>query len=201
MRVLLAAVLMLVGTTPLGGGSLLVNAGYHCTAAFAATSGSTGYLIAGRCGPPGTPLSSGNDVPVGVVGTTLANGGVSLVRVTNPSAWTLVPWIQTTGQYMIRGSTEAPVGASVCLLDRAAGQRCGVVTAKNQTVAYPEGVITGLTRTNICVSTGTAIAFVAGDQAQGVPVGGSGCSGSTGVSYFLPVRQALSAGGLSLLTG
>jgi hypothetical protein len=207
MRVLLAVLLLLLGATPaaaapapIGGGSLLFNSGYRCTAAFAARQGSTGYLIAGpRCGPAGTQLFSGDNVLVGVVGP--ATSGATVVRITNPDAWTLVPWIPIGGgQYVIAGGTEAPVGGSVCLLDRALGQRCGVITAKNQTVAFPEGAITGLTRTNICMSAGSAIAFVSGDQAQGVPVGGSSCS-TSGVSYFRPVRPILAAYGLTLLTG
>jgi streptogrisin C len=198
----IAAVLSLLlpaAPAPIGGGSVLHSAtSTRCTAAFAATSGTTGYLIAGaHCGSPGTQLSSGNNVPVGPVVSTASGGGVTVVRLTNTAAWTLVPWIPLGGtRHVIRGATETPVGGAVCLLDRSVGQRCGVVTAKNQTVTYPEGTIHGLTRTNICMQPGTAIAFVSGDQAQGVPLGGSGCT-----SYFLPIRPILSAYGLSVFTG
>lgn len=209
MRVLLAALLLLLGATPaaaaaspIGGGSLLYNASSRCTAAFAATEGTTGYLIAGpRCGSSGTQLFSGNNVLVGPIVSTSAGGGASVVRVTNTFAWTLVPWISVGGaRYVVRGATEMPVGGAVCLLDRSVGQRCGTITAKNQTVTFPEGTIYGLTRTNICMPPGTAIAFVSGDQAQGVPLGGSACS-TTGVSYFLPVRPILAAHGLTILGG
>jgi streptogrisin C len=209
MRVLAAVLLLLLlGATPataapapLGGGSLLHSASYRCTAAFAATRDTTGHLVAGpRCGSAGTQLSSGNNVPVGPVVSTPAGGGVTVVRVANTTAWTLVPWIQLgSTRHMVRGATETPVGGSVCLLDRSLGQRCGVITAKNQTVTFPEGTISGLTRTNICMSAGSAIAFVSGDQAQGVPLGGSSCS-TTGVSYFTPIRPILAAYGLSLVT-
>ena len=209
MRVLLAALLLLLGATPaaaapapLGGGSVLYNASYRCTASFAATRGSTGYLIAGpRCGPAGTQLFSGDDVLVGVVGPTMVNGAVTVVQVTNPAAWTLVPWITVGGtRYPIAGATETPVGGAVCLLDRSVGQRCGLVTAKNQTIVFPEGTVYGVTRTNICLPAGgTAIAFVSGDQAQGVPIGGSDCF-SGGPSFFQPIRAVLSAYGLTLLT-
>jgi hypothetical protein len=206
MRVLLTVLLLLLGATPaaaapapLGGGSLLQNAGYRCTAAFAATRGTTGHLIAGpRCGAPGTNLFSGNNVLVGPV---TVGGSVTVVLVANTSAWTLVPWISLgSTRHVIRGAAETPIGGSVCLLDRAVGQRCGVITAKNQTVNFAEGTITGLTRTNICMPPGSAIAFVSGDQAQGVPIGGSSCS-TTGVSYFTPVRPVLAAHGLTLVTG
>jgi hypothetical protein len=206
-RVLLAVLLLLLGATPataapapLGGGSLLTSGSTRCTAAFAATRGATGFLIAGpRCGSPGTQLFSGSNVLVGPVTSTPTGGTVTVVQVTNTAAWTLVPWIQLgSTQHMIRGATETPVGGAVCLLDRTVGQRCGVITAKNQTITFPEGTIYGLTRTNICMQAGSgAIAFVSGDQAQGVPIGGSSCT-TTGVSYFAPVRPVLAAYGLTL---
>jgi hypothetical protein len=189
---------------PLGGGSILFSSSLRCTAAFAANSGPTGYLVTGPgCAAAlGTQLFSGNNILVGPVTSSTANGGVSLVRVTNTAAWQLVPWIPLGGvNHPIRGSVETPVGGSVCLLDRALGVHCGVITAKNQTVHFADGVINGLTRTNICMSAGSAIAFVSGDQAQGVPLGGtSGCS-SSGVSYFLPINPLLAAYGLTLFTG
>jgi streptogrisin C len=196
---LTAALLLLLGATPataapapLGGGSVLSTASgaYRCTAAFAARHNTTGVLIAGPgcAAPSGTQLYSGG-VLVGPVAGSTANGGVTTVTVTNTAAWQLV-----------RGSVETPVGGSVCLLDRATGVQCGAVTAKNQTVNYPEGVLYGLTRTNICLSAGSAIAFISGDQAQGIPMGGSSCA-SGGSSFFYPVNRVLSAYGLTLVTG
>lgn len=127
---------------------------------------------------------------------------VTLVAVTNTAAWRLVPWIPVgPGRVVIAGSAETPVGGSVCLIDRAVGYRCGVVTAKNQTVAFPGGIIYGLTRTNICMTPGTAVAFVSGNQAQGVPIGGSSNCAAGAVSFFMPVNELLSRYGLTLLTG
>lgn len=210
MRVIAAVLsLLLLGATPavaapapIGGGSVLTNASHRCTTAFAATRDTTGYLVAGpRCATPGTQMFSGTNVPVGPAISSLANGGATVVQLTNTAAWTLVPWITLGGaRHMIRGATEAPVGGSVCLLDRSVGTRCGVITAKNQTVTYPEGTVYGLTRTNICMQPGTGIAFVSGDQAQGIPFGGNTCT-TSGVSYFLPIRPILSAYGLTLFTG
>jgi hypothetical protein len=209
--ILTAAFLSLLGATPataapapLGGGSILSTSSgsYRCTAAFAAKSGTTGVLVTGPgcAAPAGTQFFS-NGVLVGPVSGSTANGGVSLVTVTNTAAWQLVPWIPLGGtRYPIRGSAETAVGGSICLLDRATGIQCGTVTAKNTTVNYPEGVIYGLTRTNICLSAGSAIAFITGDQAQGVPMGGSSCA-SGGSSFFYPVNRILSGYGLTLVTG
>jgi len=184
---------------PLGGGSELHTASGpsgRCSASFAATGGATGYLIAGPActATTGTPLYSGDDVLVGPVAG--VQGGVVLVEVTNTTDWELVPWVPFGGiDLTINGSAEAPVGGTVCLASSTTGMMCGTVTAKNQTVNYPEGVLTGLTRTTVCLEPG-GVAFVSGDQAQGVPIGGSGCT-----SFFRPVNQVLSAYGLTLLTG
>jgi streptogrisin C len=210
--ILTAALLLLLGTTtpataapaPLGGGSILYNGFYRCTVAFAARQATTGRLLAGPgcAAPVGTQLYSGNNVLVGQVYATYASGGVALVTVTNTTAWQLVPWIPFGGgQYTVRGSAETPVGGSVCLVDQALGHRCGLVTAKNQTVHFSGGTITGLTRTNLCMSARSAVAFVSGDQAQGIPLGATGSCTSGGVSYFQPVNPLLSAYGLALVTG
>lgn len=187
---------------PIGGGSLLfTSTGARCTAAFAARAGSSGYLIAGPgcTGSPSTLVYSGNNVLVGQL--TAASTGYSVVRVTNTTDWQLVGWITTpAGPVHLTGSVESPVGATVCLLSRTTGLRCGTIVAKNQTINYPEGAITGVTRTNICMEPG-AIAFVSGSQAQGVPIGGSGSCSSGGISFFLPINRILSTYGLALLTG
>lgn len=184
----------------LGGGSDLFTLGGpsgRCSASFAATSGGgTGYLIAGpSCAMSvGTLLYSGNDVLVGPVAS--VQDGTVLVEVTNTTDWKLVAFVPFLGlDPTINGSTEAPIGGTVCLLSKTTGMSCGSITAKNQTVHYPEGSLTGLTRTTICLEPG-GVAYISGDQAQGVPIGGSGC-----ISYFRPINQVLAAYGLGLLTG
>ncbi|MFC4858363.1 S1 family peptidase [Actinophytocola glycyrrhizae] len=210
LTVLFACLLGLPGTAsavpvPIGGGSVLFNpfgsAGTRCTVAFAAADSSREYLIAGPgCGTGfSTQLYSGNNVLVGpVVGN--ANGGYVVVAVTNTAAWDVVGWINAGGRHPIAGSRETPIGGRVCLLSNTAGITCGTVTAKNVTINYPGGTITGLTRTNICPQP-RSIAFVTGDQAQGVPFGGSGICTTGGSSYFFPVNRILAAYGLRLLTG
>lgn len=188
---------------PIGGGSILFNSTLRCTTAFAARNGPTGYLVTGPgcAATPGTQLFSGNNILVGPVTGSTASGGVTVVQVTNTAAWQLVPWIPLGGvKYTIRGSAVTPVGGSVCLLDNALGLQCGTITGLNETVNFPEGTVSGLTRTNICMSAGRAIAFVSGDQAQGVPLGGTSCS-SGGTSFFYPVNPVLAAYGLALFTG
>ena len=131
------------------------------------------YLVAGGgCGAtPSTQLYSGNNVLVGPVVGGL-NGGYVVVAVTNTAAWDVVGWIDAAGgKYPIGGSAETPVGGRVRLLSHTTGIQCGTVIAKNVTVSFPEGTVTGLTETDICAPP-RSIAYVTGDQAQGVPLGG-----------------------------
>ncbi len=191
---------------PIGGGSTLFNptggAGTQCTVAFAATDGIRDYLIAGAgCGATtSTQLYSGNNVLVGPVVGGLA-AGYTVVAVTNTAAWDVVGWINIGTMYPIAGSIEAPVGGRVCLLSHTAGITCGTVTAKNVTVSLPGGTVRGLTRTNICPQQ-RSIAYVSGNQAQGVPFGGgSGICTTPGTSYFFPINPILRAYALTLITG
>ncbi|ALG10601.1 S1 family peptidase [Kibdelosporangium phytohabitans] len=193
-----------VAPAPLGGGSQLeVGGAYRCTAGFAATGGSTGYLIAGMaCGRPGDTVRSAGRV-VGVVsGAPSPPTGAIVIRVTNTTDWRLVGSIPPVNGRPVTGSAEAPVGASVCKYGATSGWRCGVIQGKNQTITFPEGTLRGLTRTNVCVEPGdNGAPFVSGSQAQGVLVGGSGNCASGGTSYFLPVNRVLSVYGLTILTG
>jgi streptogrisin C len=191
---------------PIGGGAILFNplggVTNQCTVAFAAAGGGREYLIAGAGCDTTTSaqLYSGNNVLVGSVVGGL-DGGYVVVLVTNTDAWDVVGWIDAGARYPIGGAKETPVGGRVCLLSHTSGILCGTVTAKNVTITFPEGTVTGLTRTNICPQP-RSIAYVTDDQAQGVPFsGGSGICSTAGTSYFFPVNRILSAYGLTLLTG
>jgi streptogrisin C len=169
-----------------------------CTAGFAATGGSGGYLIAGPgCGTTGTTVYS-NGVVVGPIVAGPTTSGATLVHVTNTASWTLVGWVG--GATPFTGSTQAPVGATVCLIGVGTGTHCGAIQARNLTVNFPGGVLTGLTKTTVCPDPASmAVTFVAGTQAQGVLVGGSGNCTSGGTTYFAPVSPILAQNGLQLL--
>ena len=67
-------------------------------------------------------------------------------------------------------------------------------------MTYPQGTVTGLTRTNVCAEPGdSGGSFISGSQAQGVTSGGSGNCTSGGTTYFQPVNEILSAYGLTLV--
>jgi streptogrisin C len=105
------------------------------------------------------------------------------------------------GEVSVAGSTEAAVGASICRSGSTTGWHCGTISAKNQTVNYAQGSVSGLTRTNVCAEPGdSGGSWLSGNQAQGVTSGGSGNCTSGGTTYFQPVNEILSAYGLTLVT-
>jgi streptogrisin C len=120
------------------------------------------------------------------------------------SNWVPQPWVNNYagGNVTVAGSTEAAVGASVCRSGSTTGWRCGTIQAKNQTVNYAEGSVSGLTRTNACAEPGdSGGSWLSGQQAQGVTSGGSGNCSIGGTTYFQPVNEILSAYGRQLVTG
>jgi streptogrisin C len=104
----------------------------------------------------------------------------------------------------VAGNTEAPVGAAVCRSGSTTGTFCGRIIAKNQTVNYPEGAVTGLTQTDVCAEGGDSGGpWLSGDQAQGVTSGGSGDCGANqdnSETFFQPINEILAANNLTLVT-
>ncbi len=93
------------------------------------------------------------------------------------------------------------MGASICRSGATTGMWCGTVQAKDQTVNYAQGAVTGLTQTNVCAEPGdSGGSWISANQAQGVTSGGSGNCTSGGTTFFQPVNEILSAYGLTLLT-
>ncbi|XVV02328.1 S1 family peptidase [Actinosynnema sp. CA-248983] len=201
MRTLLIA-LTLLGTTattpataattaaiPLEAGTPLTSStGARCVNGFNAD----GYLMLHpSCAGENTTVKGPGGGTIGPVVS--ARPTYSIVKVVDPSQWDQLPRAAGT---TITGSVETPVGGTVCMVSPTTGRRCGTVTAKNATVTFPQGTISGLTRVNLCAQTGDQwAALTSGTQAQGHVLGGSGCS-----TYFQPINRILAAEGLTLLT-
>jgi hypothetical protein len=205
------AVAQAAAPEPLGSGSVLFNpvgpVNRTCTAAFAVTDGKDGFLVAGPACTAGTLYStnsSGGNVLVGpVVATASPYNGFAIVQVKNTVDWELVPWVfDGTQKIVIAGSAETPVGGKVCHVGPTIGSsRCGAIAATGQTVTLPWGTATGATRTTICSgSRDLGAAYLTGDQAQGVPLGGSDICASSGPSYFMPINPILDKFGLRLVS-
>ncbi|RJL32850.1 S1 family peptidase [Bailinhaonella thermotolerans] len=185
------------------GGDAYYPGSSRCSVGFSVTRGTTpGFVTAGHCGRVGTTTTGFNRQPQGSFqGSSFPGNDYGWVS-TN-SNWTPRPWVNnySGGNVNVAGSTEAAVGASVCRSGSTTGWHCGTIQAKNQTVNYAEGTVTGLTRTTVCAEPGdSGGSYISGSQAQGVTSGGSGNCSSGGTTFFQPVNEILSAYGLTLTT-
>ncbi|WP_307867810.1 ricin-type beta-trefoil lectin domain protein [Umezawaea beigongshangensis] len=183
-----------------GGDEYVINRNTLCSVGFSVQQG--GFVTAGHCGAVGSPTAGFNGVAQGTFrGSSFPGDDHGWVQ-TN-SSWTPQPWVNnhSGGNVTVAGSQEAAVGSSVCRSGRTTGWRCGTILGKNETVRYPQGAVSGLTRSNACAEGGdSGGSWVAGNQAQGVTSGGSGNCTTGGTMYFQPIGEILSVYGLSLTT-
>ncbi|TDC82274.1 S1 family peptidase [Micromonospora sp. KC606] len=182
-----------------GGEPFFINNSGRCSIGFSVVGG---FVTAGHCGPVGARTTGFNRAQQGTFAASSFPGDDwAFVRTNNQ--WTPQGVVTdfNGGVVPVNGSTEAPVGASICRSGSTTGARCGVVQAKNATVNYPEGTVTGLTRTNVCAEPGdSGGSWISGDQAQGVTSGGSGNCAVGGVTFFQPVNEILQRNNLTLVT-
>lgn len=176
----------------------VASSGGRCAIGFSVRGG---YITSGKCGSVGQTTVGYNGVVQGVIQASSFPGasGAWVRTNTNWRPRGLVNRYDGTNM-VVHGATVAPVGSVVCMAGPVGGWRCGIITARNVTVNFPEGILTGLIRTNICAFPGELGApLIANGQAQGILVGASGSSGNC-ASYFVPVAKILSSYGLTLVT-
>nr|WP_185008512.1 S1 family peptidase [Crossiella cryophila] len=170
--------------------------GGRCSVGFSVQGG---FVTAGHCGRTGTATQGFNQVAQGTFrGSSFPGNDYAWVAVN--ANWTPRGVVNnySGGTVRVAGSSEAAVGASICKSGSTTSWTCGSVQAKNQTVNYAQGAVTGLTRTNARADRGdSGGSFISGNQAQGVTSGGDLAAG---IIYFQPVNEILGAYGLRLVT-
>jgi streptogrisin C len=181
------------------GGDAFYMGGGRCSVGLSVAGG---FVTAGHCGTAGTAASGFNRVAMGSFsGSSFPGNDYAFVK-TN-SNWTPQPWVKggSGENLLVAGGQETPVGGSICRSGSTTGWHCGVVQQKNATVNYPQGQVSGLTRTNVCAEPGdSGGAWISGNQGQGVTSGGSGDCTRGGTTYFQPLTEILSVYGLTLKT-
>src|SRR5690606_31476376 len=186
-----------------GGEAYYINNSGRCSIGFPVTKGTQqGYATAGHCGRAGAATSGHNRVAQGTFQGSVFPGR-DMAWVATNSSWTATPYVKGAGgqNVQVTGSTQAPVGSSVCRSGSTTGWHCGVIQQLNTSVTYPEGTITGVTRTSVCAEPGdSGGSYISGSQAQGVTSGGSGNCISGGTTYFQPLNPLLQNYGLTLKT-
>ena len=186
-----------------GGDAYYTSQGFRCSIGFAARRGTQlGFTSAGHCGTTGVTTTGFNRVAQGTFQISSFPGN-DYSWVSTNSDWTAAGVVNgySAGILPVRGATVTQPQGSVCRSGSTTQWHCGTVTALNATVNYPEGTVSGLTRTTVCAEGGdSGGSFISGDQAQGMTSGGSGDCTSGGVTYFQPIGEILSVGGLTLVT-
>jgi streptogrisin C len=162
-----------------------------------------GFVTAGHCGAEGARTTGFNNQAQGTVEFSVFPGEADMGFVAVNGDWTPRAVVNDFrgNELPVAGNTEAPVGAAVCRSGSTTGTFCGTILAKNQTVRYPEGAVTGLTRTDVCAEGGDSGGpWLSGDQAQGMTSGGSGDCTVGGETFFQPLNEVLAAQNLTLVT-
>jgi streptogrisin B len=106
----------------------------------------------------------------------------------------------TVGNQDITGAGDAQRGQAACRRGSTTGTHCGQVTGINWSARYPDGVVTGMIRTNICAEPGDSGGpLYAGTRALGLTSGGSGnCTTPPSTTFYQPVTEALNAFGVQV---
>jgi hypothetical protein len=182
------------------GGDPYYTGNVRCSIGFSVHGG---FVTAGHCGSGGAAVRGWDGSHIGTFqGSSFPGDDYAWVSV--GSGWWTVPVVLgwgTVSDQLVRGSNEAPVGASVCRSGSTTRWHCGTVLAKNETVNYSQGAVHQMTKTSVCAEGGdSGGSFISGDQAQGVTSGGWGNCSSGGETWFQPVNEILNRYGLTLHT-
>ena len=182
------------------GGDPYYTGNVRCSIGFSVYGG---FVTAGHCGQPGMGVRGWDGSYIGnFQGSSFPDNDYAWVNV--GSGWWTVPVVLgwgTVSDQLVRGSREAPVGASICRSGSTTHWHCGNVLAKNETVNYSQGAVHQMTKTSVCAEGGdSGGSFISGDQAQGVTSGGWGNCSSGGQTWYQPVNEILGRYGLTLHT-
>ncbi|TCB96230.1 S1 family peptidase [Micromonospora zingiberis] len=181
-----------------GGEPFFVGSG-RCSVGFAVVGG---YVTAGHCGRVGDRTSGPDGELQGVFrASSFPGDDWAFVQVNSNTR--VLPEVTDFrgGIARVAGSQEVPAGSSICRSGSTTGVRCGTVQARNATVRYPEGLVSGLVRTNVCAEPGdSGGSWISGNQAQGVTSGGSGDCVRGGTTFYQPVNEILQRNNLTLIT-
>ncbi|MFB6820633.1 S1 family peptidase [Streptomyces virginiae] len=182
------------------GGDPYYTGNVRCSIGFSVHGG---FVTAGHCGQAGAAVRGWDGSAMGTFqGSSFPGNDYAYVGI--HSGWWTVPVVLGWGtipDQLVRGSAEAPVGASICRSGSTTHWHCGTVLAKNETVNYSQGAVHQMTKTSVCAEGGdSGGSFLSGDQAQGVTSGGWGNCSSGGQTWFQPINEILGRYGLTLHT-
>ncbi|MET7367731.1 S1 family peptidase [Streptomyces sp. NPDC005566] len=182
------------------GGDPYYTGNVRCSIGFSVHGG---FVTAGHCSGVGGAVRGWDGSAIGnFQGSSFPENDYAWVNV--GSGWWTVPVVLgwgTVSDQLVRGSNEAPIGASICRSGSTTHWHCGNVLAKNETVNYSQGAVRQMTKTSVCAEPGdSGGSFISGDQAQGVTSGGWGSCSGGGETWHQPINEILNRYGLTLHT-
>ncbi|MFC7306950.1 S1 family peptidase [Streptomyces monticola] len=185
----------------ISGGDAIYASQWRCSLGFNVrnSSGTSYFVTAGHCtdGAGTWYANSGRTTVLGpTAGSSFPGNDYGLVRYSNTS----ISKPGTVGGQDITSAADATVNMAVTRRGSTTGTHSGRVTGLNATVNYGGGdVVYGMIRTNVCAEPGDSGGpLYSGTRAIGLTSGGSGNCSSGGTTFFQPVREALSAYGVSV---
>nr|MBA3310838.1 S1 family peptidase [Nocardioidaceae bacterium] len=187
----------------IAGGQAIYGGGSRCSLGFNVRSGSTYYfLTAGHC----TNIAyywyanSSQTTYLGYrAGSSFPGNDYGIVRYNSSVSKPGTVYLYNGSYQDITSAANAYVGEYVRRSGSTTGLRGGSVQALNATVNYAQGSVYGLIKTNVCAEGGdSGGSLFDGTYAIGLTSGGSGNCSSGGTTYFQPVKEALSAYGVSV---
>jgi len=178
-----------------GPGDAIYTGGGRCSASVIGTNGSRNFVVtAGHCTDIGSTWTTGSGETIGnTVLSSFPGDDYGLIEVTNPSLPLTNSGLTQVGE-PAEGSTIQKAGSTT-------GVTSGTLVGYGRTVNYTEGTVYDMIETTACVQPGdSGGSLYQGSTAIGITSGGTAGSCGPGFqSFFQPVREALNAGGLSLL--
>lgn len=185
-----------------GGDAYNIAGQSRCSVGFSAThpTWGNGFVTAGHCRIGNGQITGGT----GAGGQFRASQfpGEDWAFVQAGSGWQTSPNVNryNNTNVQVADGNEAVVGASVCRSGSTTGWYCGVIQAKGVGITYPEGSLTGMTRTTVCAEPGdSGGSYISGNSAQGITSGGAGNCPS-GWTVYEPLNRALQRTGATLVT-
>jgi hypothetical protein len=184
-----------------GGDPYYINGNTRCSIGFSVQGG---FVSAGHCGSAGSSVVGWDNSAMGsFVGSSFPGNDYSFISIGN--GWWTAPVVLgwgTVSDVIVRGSSVAPAGSSICRSGSTSHWHCGTVLGLNETINYAQGAVYEATHTNACAEPGdSGGSFITGDQAQGVTSGGFGNCSAGGETWFQPVNEILQTYRVSLVTG
>ncbi len=151
------------------GGDPYYTGNVRCSIGFSVHGG---FVTAGHCGQAGGAVRGWDGSAIGSFqGSSFPENDYAWVNV--GSGWWTVPVVLgwgTVSDQLVRGSNEAPIGASVCRSGSTTHWHCGNVLAKNETVNYSQGAVRQMTKTSVCAEPGdSGGSFISGDRPKESP--------------------------------